>query len=121
VDVAVLTGDEATASLLQHAFESAGFRAPAIRNGLAGARLRIGSKSSLRPQVLTVDPAWTDLRLLRQFAAQGGAPAGAGYSDLLAFGRPGTVAGLELGAQDRVAKPFEVPVLVECVTRMLQP
>lgn len=123
VDVAILSGDEATASLLLHAFESAGFRARALRNGLAASRLMIGSESSLQARVLILDadlPGLDGLSLLRQFAA--GGLLREAHAILITSPSVGreAAAALELGAEDHVAKPFEVPVLVERVRRMLQ-
>jgi diguanylate cyclase (GGDEF)-like protein len=123
VDVAVLTGDEAAASLLLHAFESAGLRVRAVRNGAAAARMMIGSERSLYATVLILDadlPGVDGLTLLRQFAAEGVLR----HTRTILITSPSVgreaVAALELGAEDHVAKPFEVQVLVERVRSMLQ-
>jgi diguanylate cyclase (GGDEF)-like protein len=123
VDVAILTGDQAIASLLLHAFESAGFRVRVLRNGLAASRLMLGSSLSLQARVLILDadlPALDGLTLLRQFAAAGVLrETRAILITSPSVGRE-AVQALELGAEDQVAKPFEVPVLVQRVRRMLQ-
>jgi diguanylate cyclase (GGDEF)-like protein len=123
VDVAVLTGDEATASLLLHAMESAGLRVRAVRNGAAAARMMMGSERSLYASVLILDadlPGVDGLTLLRRFAAEGVLR----HTRTILITSPSVgreaVAALELGAEDHVAKPFEVQVLVERVKRMLQ-
>jgi len=124
VDVAILTADEALASLLLHAFESGGFRVRVLRNGLAASRLMLGSECSLQARVLILDadlPVLDGLTLLREFAAAGVLrEARAILMTSPSVGREAAAA-LELGAEDHVAKPFEVPVLVERVRRMLQP
>ncbi|HXJ96405.1 MAG TPA: response regulator [Terriglobia bacterium] len=123
VDVAILTGDQAAASLLLHAFESAGLRVRVLRNGLAASRLMIGSTRSLYARALILDvdlPGLDGLTLLKQFAAGGVLrEARAILITSPSVGREAAAA-LELGAADHVAKPFEVPVLVERVRRMLQ-
>ncbi len=123
VDVAILTGDQAAASLLLHAFESAGLRVRVLRNGRVAARLMMGSNSSLQAGVLILDadlPGLDGLSLLKQFAAAGVLrEARAILITSPSVGRE-AVAALELGAEDHIAKPFEVPVLVERVFRMLQ-
>jgi diguanylate cyclase (GGDEF)-like protein len=123
VDVAILTGDQAIAALLLRAFESAGFRVRVLRNGLAASRLMLGSNLSLQARVLILDaelPALDGLTLLRQFAAAGVLrETRAILITSPSVGRE-AVQALELGAEDQVAKPFEVPVLVQRVRRMLQ-
>lgn len=123
VDVAILSGDRAMASLLLHAFESAGLRVRVVRNRLAASRLMIGSGSSLYSRALILDsdlPGLDGLTLLKQFADAGILrQAHAILITSHSVGREAAAA-LELGAADHVAKPFEVPVLVESVRRMLQ-
>jgi len=122
IDLAVVTGDEATASVLLHAFESEGYRARALRNGLAAARTLSGVHASLRSRVIVVDlelPGLDGLTLLRQLAHDGVlddsraivlSPASVGREPELA---------LELGATDLIARPFDFPVLVKLVRRAL--
>ena len=123
VDVAILTGDPATASLLLHAFESGGLRVRVLRNGLTASRLMIGSTSSLQARALVLDsdlPGLDGLTLLKRFASEGILrQARAIVITSHSVGREAATA-LELGAEDHVAKPFEVPVLVERVRRLLQ-
>ncbi|HEY6291561.1 MAG TPA: response regulator [Terriglobia bacterium] len=122
IDLAVATGDKATASVLLHAFESEGFRARALRNGVAAARMLAGADTRLRARVLVIDldlPGLDGLTLLRQLAVDGVlddtraiviSPASVGKEAALA---------LELGAGDLIAKPFDVPVLVKLVRQAL--
>jgi diguanylate cyclase (GGDEF)-like protein len=122
IDVVVVTGDEAMASLLLHALESERYRARTIRNGLIAARTLSGPDRSLHARVLVLDldlPGLDGLTLLRQLAS-GGVLEDSRAIVLSApsVGRDAAIA-LELGADDHVAKPFDVPALVERIRQAL--
>jgi diguanylate cyclase (GGDEF)-like protein len=122
-DVAVVSGDEAMASLLLDALQSEGYRARAIRNGLIAARTLAGPDRSLRARVLVLDmdlPGLDGLTLLRQLASGGVLEdTRAIVLSTPSVGRDAAVA-LELGAEDHVAKPFDIPALVERIRQALE-
>lgn len=122
IDVAVVTGDEAMASLLLDALEKEGCRARVIRNGLIAARTLSGPDRSLRARVLVLDtdlPGLDGFTLLRQLAA-GGVLEGTRTIAVSApsVGHDAALA-LEIGAEDCVAKPFDIPALVERIRQAL--
>jgi diguanylate cyclase (GGDEF)-like protein len=122
-DVAVVTGDEAVASLLLNAFESSGYHARALRNGLMAARTLSGPDRSLRARAIVLDldlPGLDGLTLLKALASEG--VLNETRAILLtspSVGREAATA-LELGAADHVSKPLDVPVVVQRVRQVLE-
>jgi len=118
VDVALVTGDEALAALVLHALEAAGFRARAIRNGRLAGRILAGLERSLRARMVLLDldlSGMDGLALLEQLARDGSRCIV--ISSALSGHDAATT--LEHGAEDHVAKPIDVPVLVERVRQTL--
>ena len=122
VDVAVVTGDEAMASLLLDALEKERCRARAIRNGLIAARTLSGAERSLRARVLVLDldvPGLDGLTLLRQLGSAGVLEG----TRAIAVSAPSVgrdaAAAFEGGAWDYVAKPFNIPALVGRIRQAL--
>lgn len=123
MDVVVVCGDEAVASLLLHAFEGEGWRARMIRNGLIAARTLAGPDRSLQPRVLVLDldlPGLDGFAFLRQLASGGALrTTRAIVLSSPSLGREAALA-LEIGAEDYVGKPLDVPVLVERIRQALE-
>ncbi len=123
IDLAVVTGDEATASVLEDAFERNGYSVRALRHGLAAARTLCGLHKTLRPRVMLIDlelPFIDGLTLFRRLAAEGALEhSRAIVLSSASMGREAALA-LELGAEDHVARPVDLPVLIERVQRTLE-
>ncbi len=122
-DLAVVSGDEAIASVLLRALESAGYRVRALRNGLAAARVLSGVAPSLQARVIVIDldlPNVDGLALCRQIAGHDAPnPSHLIVLSSAALGREAALA-LEAGAEDYIARPVDVPVLIERVRRALE-
>lgn len=122
-DVAVVTGDEPAAALLLHALKSLGYRVRTLRDGLRAARALSGSARSLRARALVLDaelPGLDGLTLLKQLKDDGVLDTTRAILLTSATAAHEAVTALELGAEECVAKPFDVPVLVERVRRVLE-
>jgi diguanylate cyclase (GGDEF)-like protein len=123
IDLALVTGDEATASVLRDTFESVGYSVRALRHGLAASRTLCGPRKTLRARVLLIDlelPFFDGLMLFRQLAAEDALEHSRAIAlSSASMGRE-TALALELGAEDHVARPVDLPVLVERVRRALE-
>jgi len=123
VDLALVTGDEATVSVLREAFESDGYGVRVLRHGLAASRTLCGPLKTLRARVLLIDldvPFFDGLTLFRQLAAEGSLEHSRAIAlSSASMGKEAALA-LELGAEDHVARPVDLPVLVERVRRSLE-
>jgi DNA-binding NtrC family response regulator len=124
VDVVLVMGDEAQASLLLDSFKTRGYRARWLRNGKEAAKALSGPAPRLKARVIVLDadvPGLDGLELLRRLAQ---AEEDRRRSRVIVITAPSVgdeaAAALKLGAFDHVAKPFNLPVLVRHVGRALE-
>lgn len=121
VDVALVMGDEAEASLLLDSFKRRGYRSRWLRDGNQAAKVLSGPAPRLKARVVVLDadvPGLDGLELLGRLAQGEGGPNRVIMVTAPSVG-DGAAAALKLGAFDYVAKPFDVPVLVRHVGRAL--
>lgn len=121
-DVVLVEDDRALAPLVVHALETRGYRVRWIDDGDEAAHLLGGADPELTTGLLLLDwdlPARDGLTILRGLAADG---VLARTRVIMLTGRTTqreVLATLELGADDHVAKPFGVPILMQKVRRLL--
>jgi diguanylate cyclase (GGDEF)-like protein len=123
VDLAVVSDDEATATLLVHGIESEGYSTRLLRSGLTAARALCGPEGSLQARVLLIDagsPGLEGLGLVEKLASEGVLRETA----VLLLSSPSVgheaARALELGAADFIAKPVDLPVLIDRVRQELE-
>lgn len=123
VDLALVTCDEATVSLLLHTFQPDGYRVRALRNGLAAVRALSGPDRTLRARVMLIDldlPGIDGLTFLRRLAAEDALE----HVHVITLSSAGTrreaALALSLGAEDYIARPVDLPVLAGRVRRALE-
>ena len=123
VDVVLVEDDEALAEILEHAIRTAGLTVRWIDDGetarglLGGA----GPKLTARLVILDVDlPGLDGLSLLRALGRDGVLRRTRALMLTARAAEQETLAALELGAADHVAKPFSVPILMQRVRRALE-
>lgn len=123
VDVALVMGDEAEASLLVNALETRGYRTRWLRNGSDAARALGGWPPKLQARVIVLDAdisGLDGLELLRRLQRDGCLE----HSRAIMVTAPSVgddaAAALRLGALDHVAKPFSLPVMIQHVRRALE-
>ena len=123
VDVAIVDGDAALVSLLQHAMESRSLRVATYPDGETAAAALTGTAPEVQASVilLGVDiPALNGLDVLRRLKA-GEVTRSSNVVMLTSrSGERDILAALELGATDHIAKPFSVPVLMHKVRTVLK-
>lgn len=122
VDVVVVDDDDALTSILLHAFQTRGWRARRIADGAAAVTLLADDPIELRADVVVLDwdlPGLDGPAVLRRLAVAGRL-ADTTVIMLTAHGREEEVLRtLEMGADDHVAKPFSVPVLMQRIRHAL--
>lgn len=122
VDLAVVSGDEATMTLLAHGIELEGYRTRSIRSGLTAARALAGPERSLQARVVLIDsdlPRFDSLELIEQLASEGILRQTAVIVLSSASRGLEAVQALELGAADLIAKPVDLPALLDRVKQEL--
>ena len=115
LDLAVISGDDATTTLLTHKIESDGYRTRVLRSGLTAARVLSGPEPSLRARVLLVDvdsPGFDALRFVEELASEGVLHETALLVLSSAAWNRNANHALELGAADVIAKPVDLPALL---------
>lgn len=123
IDLALVTGDEAMVSLLLHTFQPDGYRVRALRHGLAAARVLCGPDRTLRPRVILIDldlPGIDGLTLLGQLAAEDALEHVRVIVLSSAATRQEATLAFDLGAEDYIARPVDLPVLTARVRRALE-
>lgn len=123
IDLAVATGDEATVSLLLRAFQPEAYRVRALRHGFAAARALCGPDRTLRARVMLIDldlPGIDGLTLLGQLTAEEALEHSRVIVLSSAATRQEAMVALGLGAEDYIARPVDLPVLVERLRRALE-
>jgi len=122
VDVVLVMRDEAQASLLLHGLESRGYRTRWLQDGKTAVRLLAGPDPALRAKVvlIDVDVAGLDgISLLKRLAWDGVLESCRAIILTSPSSANEAQAGLELGAVDYVVKPFNSPVVVQHIRRVL--
>lgn len=122
VDLAVVSGDEATMTLLTHGIELEGYRTRSIRSGLTAARALAGTERSLQARVVLIDadlPRFDSLQLIEQLASEGVLPQTTVIVLSSASRGHEAAQALELGAADLIAKPVDLPALLYRVKQEL--
>ena len=123
VDVAVVMGDEAEATVLLDSFRTRGYRTRWLRNGRQAAKLLSGSAPRLKSRAIVLDAdvsGFHGLELLRRMARDGILRSSRVIMVTVPSVENEVAAALKLGAFDHVAKPFSIPVLVQRVRRALE-
>ena len=122
VDIALVEDDEVLARLILHTLETRGYRVRWIADGAeASARLG-GARPPLRADLVLLDwdlPARDGLTVLRLLAADGVLDRTRVIMLTLRASERESLASLELGATDHIAKPFSLPVLMQRIRRVL--
>ncbi|HEV2426219.1 MAG TPA: response regulator [Terriglobia bacterium] len=123
IDLAIVTSDEATVSVLLHILQPDGYRVRALRHGLAAARALCGPDRTLRPRVMLIDlelPGIDGLTLLGQLAGEDALEHSRVIALSSAATRPEAALALDLGAEDYIARPVDLPVLAARLRRALE-
>ncbi|HJQ12176.1 MAG TPA: response regulator [Gemmatimonadaceae bacterium] len=123
VDVAIVDGDTALVSLLQHAMESRSMRVACYPDGEAAVAALTGDAPEVFASVilLGVDiPALSGLDVLRRLKSGDVTKSSNVVMLTSRTGERDVLAALELGATDHIAKPFSVPVLMHKVRTVLK-
>lgn len=122
-DVVVVDDDETIAALLRHALESNGYGMHWIPDGEEALRLLGGPTPALRPRLILLDvnlPGLDGLSLLRRLRDDHILDR-TNVIMLTARSLDGEIVkALQLGADDHIAKPFSMPVLLQRVQRTLE-
>ena len=123
LDLAVVSGDEATLTLLVHEIEAEGCRTRVLRSGPTAARALYGPERSMEPRVLLIDadlPGFDALELIERLAAENTLQ----QTTVIVLSSPSTgraaLQALELGAADLIAKPVDLPVLLQRLRHELE-
>ncbi|MGH9356739.1 MAG: response regulator, partial [Terriglobia bacterium] len=122
VDVVLIMGDEAQASLLLHILESKGCRTRWLQDGKTACRLLAGPEPPLRSKVALIDvdlPGLDGISLLKRLAWDGALETCRAIMLTAPSVAKEAQAALELGAVDYVVKPFNPPVVVQHIRRAL--
>jgi diguanylate cyclase (GGDEF)-like protein len=122
VDVALVEDDDVLAPLLLHALQTRGYRTEWLHDGDDAARRLGGERPELRADLIVLDwdlPSRDGLTVLRGLAADGSLVRTKVVMLTFRASEREILQTLELGADDHVAKPFSVPVLMQRVRRLL--
>ena len=122
VDNAVVEDDEVLARLILHALETRGYTVRWIDDGAAASEQLGGERPPLRADLVLLDwdlPSRDGLTVLRLLAADGALARTRVIMLTLRASERESLASLELGATDHIAKPFSVPVLMQRIRRVL--
>jgi diguanylate cyclase (GGDEF)-like protein len=122
VDVALVEDDDVLAPLLLHALQTRGYRTEWLNDGEQAARRLGGERPELRADLIVLDwdlPSRDGLTVLRGLAADGSLARTKVVMLTFRASEREILQTLELGADDHVAKPFSVPVLMQRVRRLL--
>jgi DNA-binding response OmpR family regulator/HPt (histidine-containing phosphotransfer) domain-containing protein len=122
VDIAVVEDDEVLARLILHALETRGYSVRWIADGAAASEELGGERPRLRADLVLLDwdlPSRDGLTVLRLLAADGVLERTRVIMLTLRASERESLASLELGAIDHIAKPFSVPVLMQRIRRVL--
>ncbi len=123
VDVAIVEGDAALVSLLQHAMESRNLRVATFGDGEAAANALTGDVPEIRASIILLDvdlPALNGLDVLRRLKAAELTRVSSVIMLTARTGERDVLTALELGAIDHISKPFSVPVLMHKVRTVLR-
>jgi PleD family two-component response regulator len=123
VDVAIVEGDAALVSLLQHAMESRNLRVATFLDGEAAANALTGEVPEIQASIILLDvdlPSLNGLDVLRRLKAAELTRVSNVIMLTARTGERDVLTALELGAIDHIAKPFSVPVLMHKVRTVLK-
>ncbi|HVS59418.1 MAG TPA: response regulator [Gemmatimonadaceae bacterium] len=123
VDVAIVEGDTALVSLLQHAMESRNMRVATFADGETAAQALTGDVPEVQARLILLDvdlPSLNGLDVLRRLNAVKVTRVSSVVMLTARTGERDVLAALELGAIDHIAKPFSVPVLMHKVRTVLR-
>ena len=123
VDVAIVEGDTALVSLLQHAMESRNMRVATFTDGETAAQALTGDVPEVQARIILLDvdlPSLNGLDVLRRLNAVKVTRVSSVVMLTARTGERDVLAALELGAIDHIAKPFSVPVLMHKVRTVLR-
>jgi DNA-binding response OmpR family regulator len=123
VDVAIVEGDAALVSLLQHAMESRNLRVATFADGEAAANALTGDVPEIQASIILLDvdlPSLNGLDVLRRLKAAELTRVSNVIMLTARTGERDVLTALELGAIDHIAKPFSVPVLMHKVRTVLK-
>ena len=123
VDVAIVEGDAALVSLLQHAMESRNLRVATFADGEAAANALTGAVPEIQASIILLDvdlPSLNGLDVLRRLKAAELTRVSNVIMLTARTGERDVLTALELGAIDHIAKPFSVPVLMHKVRTVLK-
>jgi DNA-binding response OmpR family regulator len=122
VDIVVVEDDEVLARLILHALETRGYRTRWIDDGERATRELGGERPALRAALVLLDwdlPGRDGLTVLRLLGADGVLEHTKVVMLTLRASERESLASLELGATDHIAKPFSLPVLMQRIRRVL--
>jgi DNA-binding response OmpR family regulator/HPt (histidine-containing phosphotransfer) domain-containing protein len=122
VDIAVVEDDEVLARLIIHALETRGYSVRWIADGAAASEELGGARPRVRADLVLLDwdlPSRDGLTVLRLLAADGVLERTRVIMLTLRASERESLASLELGATDHIAKPFSVPLLMQRIRRVL--
>jgi DNA-binding response OmpR family regulator/HPt (histidine-containing phosphotransfer) domain-containing protein len=122
VDIVVVEDDEVLARLILHALETRGYRTRWIDDGERATRELGGERPPLRADLVLLDwdlPGRDGLTVLRLLGADGVLQRTKVVMLTLRASERESLASLELGATDHIAKPFSLPVLMQRIRRVL--
>ena len=122
VDIAVVEDDEVLARLILHALETRGYSVRWISDGAAASEELGGARPRLQADLVLLDwdlPSRDGLTVLRLLAADGVLERTRVIMLTLRASERESLASLELGATDHIAKPFSLPVLMQRIRRVL--
>jgi DNA-binding response OmpR family regulator len=122
VDIVVVEDDEVLARLILHALETRGYRTRWIDDGERATRELGGERPTVRADLVLLDwdlPGRDGLTVLRLLAADGVLARTKVVMLTLRASERESLASLELGATDHIAKPFSLPLLMQRIRRVL--
>jgi DNA-binding response OmpR family regulator len=122
VDIVVVEDDEVLARLILHALETRGYRTRWIDDGERATRELGGARPAVRADLVLLDwdlPGRDGLTVLRLLGADGVLERTKVVMLTLRASERESLASLELGATDHIAKPFSLPVLMQRIRRVL--
>ncbi|MCC5949746.1 MAG: diguanylate cyclase, partial [Nitriliruptoraceae bacterium] len=123
VDVAVIESDQVLAELLLEALRSRGWRTRHIADGQEALQLLTGPHPPVRTRLVLLDvdlPGHDGFTILRRLSEAGTLKETRVIVVTSLVTEAETVAAFEAGANDHVAKPFSLPVLMERVRGALE-
>jgi CheY-like chemotaxis protein len=123
VDVVIVEDDDSVVDVLRLALESLSLSSRRVADGAEAVAALAGESPPLTSRVILLDwdlPGLDGLSILRRLAGDGRLGDTRVIMLTARTSEEETVKALELGADDFVAKPFSVPVLVERLRRALE-